>query len=82
MITKILDSAILELFKSESFRLTEFQLGREPMRIIIKEMQEINASPNCEVINVSEYRGVPIRKHESDDAVIYCIAPRNWKSPQ
>ena len=73
MITELLDTAINECVVSRYY-ITEFQLGKEPMQIFVNEAKSMMGSYGADIAKITQYKGIRVREHESNDAVMYSIA--------
>ena len=69
MIQELLISAINET-ATYNYVITEFRLGEEPMRILLRECEGISNQPTS---TVKKYMGIPVVEHESKDAVMFGI---------
>jgi hypothetical protein len=80
MITELLDAAINETLIS-NFEITEFQIGSEPMDILISEVKSSIGIPiEADITNLTNYKGIRVREHVSRDAVMYCLKLKVRKS--
>ena len=75
MITELLDAAIDEVNYNAPFELTEFQLGFETMKIFIDECRDgMNIPVEAIISGITKYKGIPIKEHSSENAVMYSIS--------
>ena len=80
MITELLDAAINEYSSYNSFELTEFQLGANPMILFIDECKRNMGIPNdAGITKIFKYKNVKVREHPSKDAVMYSVSLKKLK---
>lgn len=73
MIIELLEKALNEVMTSK-FEITEFQLGKEPMKLFIDECKKAFGVPiDAEITTITKFKDIRIREHPSKDAVMYVI---------
>ena len=75
MITKLLDVVINEIVNS-SYYITEIQLGKTPMKMFVNEVKSLCGPYNTDITQVTHYKDIMINWHDSNDAILYNIAPK------
>lgn len=77
MIKEMIEAAVIQadIF---GYKITEFQLGVLPMQILTDEVKKKIGVPvnSPEITEVTKYMGHKISKHDSQDAIMYCISPK------
>lgn len=72
MIHELLDAAISEVTGSK-FEIADFRLGKEPMVLFIEEAKSNMGSIVADIVTITNYKGIVVREHLSDDAVMYSL---------
>lgn len=75
MIQELLEAAITEVVSSK-FEITEFQLGKGTYEILKSEVEQITYF-KIDIQKINAYRGIPVRLHNSEGAVMYCLKLKN-----
>ncbi len=75
MIAEILEKLILEVDAS-NFVISEFQLGKIPYSLLINECNFVSGIRR-DINECNIFMGVPILKHDSNDAILYCLKFKN-----
>jgi hypothetical protein len=79
MITEILESAINEVLFTGRFEISEFQLGKEPYTILKHEFESAVIGAWINIYSINHFRGIPVKMHNNDDAIMYCLKFREPK---
>lgn len=72
MIQELLLMTIQEVEMSR-FKITEFQLGKEPYWILKNEIEKTITANVVEISKINTFMGIPVTLHNSEDAVMYCL---------
>lgn len=76
MITEILEATINEVLLTNKFEISEFQLGKEPYTILKQEFESAVAGASINIYSINNFRGIPVKMHNNDDAIMYCLKLR------
>ena len=74
MIRQFLDMALKTCETYGKYRITEFQIGSETMKLLIKEYLEMTGfSFKADIKAITKYRDIPISSHPSKFGISYII---------
>ena len=77
MITEILEATINEVLQTNKFEISEFQLGKEPYQILKNEVESLMLGVSVNIYSINHFRGIPVKTHSNDDAIMYCLKLRS-----
>lgn len=76
MITEILEATIIEVLLTNKFEITEFHLGKEPYTILKQECESAVTGLPINIDSINYFRGIPVKLHNNNDAIMYCLKLR------
>ena len=78
MVRQILQKITEEVSQFHNYELTEFQLGENQYNQLIEEAKVLLPRQAHLIKSITDYAGVPIKKHKDENAIVYSIAVKRF----